>query len=62
MSKLQRLNRWYSTRSGRQINIIRLVAFILSAFPYFGWFLIAPWMVPFMLYLEYNLNPESKTD
>lgn len=58
MSKLQRLNHWYSTRSGRQRNILRLVAFILSAFPYFGWFLIAPWMVPFMLYLEYKLKPD----
>ena len=59
MSKLQRLNHWYSTRSGRQRNILRLVAFILSAFPFIGWFLIAPWMVPFMLYLEYKLKPDE---
>jgi hypothetical protein len=58
MSKLQHLNRWYSTRSASQRNTLRLMAFILSAFPFLGWIFIAPWMVPFMLYLEYNLNPD----
>jgi len=59
MSKLQRLSHWYSTRSGRQRKILRLVAFLLSAVPIFGWFGIAPWMVPLMLYLEYKLKPDE---
>ena len=59
MSKLQRLNHWYSTRSVRQRNILRLVSFLLSAAPFVGWLLIAPWMVPLMLYLEYKLKPDE---
>jgi len=59
MSKLQRLSHWYSTRSRRQRNILRLVAFLLAAAPFLGWFFIAPWMVPLMLYLEYKLKPDE---
>ena len=57
MSRLKRLAHWYSSRSSRQRNILRLVAFLLSAAPIVGWVGIAPWLVPLMFYLEYHLKP-----
>jgi len=57
ISIFQRLAKWYSSRSSRQRNILRLAAFLLSAAPFVGWFFIAPWMIPLMFYLEYHLKP-----
>lgn len=57
VSKIKQLCGWYSSRTSRQRNILRLVAFLLSAAPIVGWIFIAPWMVPLMLYLEYQLKP-----
>lgn len=56
---MKRLCNWYNTRTDRQRNILRLTAFLLSGFPYVGWFLVAPWLVPLMLFLEYHLNAQG---
>lgn len=56
---LGNLIRWYNSKTARQRNILRITAFILAAFPMIGWILVAPWMVPLMLYLEFHLKPTS---
>ncbi len=56
---LRNLASWYSSKTKRQINVLRLTAFILAAFPMIGWIFIAPWMIPLMLYLEYHLKPSD---
>ena len=57
MEAVNRLVGWYNSRTTRQRNILRLTALLLSAFPFFGWILVAPWMIPLMLYVEYHLDP-----
>lgn len=53
---LKTLSNWYNSRTKRQINVLRLTALLLSAI---GWGLIAPWLIPLMLYMEYNFNPDD---
>jgi len=55
---LKKLINWYNSKTNRQRNILRISAFLLSAIPFIGWLLIAPWMIPLMLYLEFHLNTE----
>ena len=60
MQKLRNLSDWYNSKTSRQVNVLRITALILAGFPIFGWFFIAPWMVPLMLYLEFHLSPKSE--
>jgi len=59
MKKLNEILNWYNSKTGRQRNILRFIAFSLSAIPYVGWIGVATWMVPLMIYLEFNLNPNN---
>ncbi|HDZ55285.1 MAG TPA: hypothetical protein ENI17_07950 [Pseudomonas xinjiangensis] len=61
MNQLKKLATWYNSKTGRQRNVLRITAFLLSAFPVFGWLGVAPWMIPLMLYLEFNLGQEIET-
>ena len=56
MKHLKRLANWYNSKTGRQRNILRITAFLLAAFPFIGWVGVAPWLIPLMLYLEFNLG------
>ena len=55
---MKKLIVWYNSKTTRQLNILRLCAFLLSVIPLIGWFLIAPWMVPLILYLEFHLKSD----
>ena len=57
---LAQLIRWYNSKTKQQINVLRITAFILSAIPTIGWFFIAPWLIPLILYLEYHYKPTEK--
>ena len=57
---LKQLVRLYNSKTKQQINVLRITAFILSAIPYIGWYLIAPWLIPLILYLEYHYKPTEK--
>ena len=54
---MKKLISWYNSKTKRQINILRITAIILSAIPGVGWILIAPWLIPLMLYLEFHYKP-----
>lgn len=56
MKYLKKLTTWYNSKTDRQRNVLRITAFLLSAFPYIGWLFVAPWMIPLMLYVEFNLD------
>ncbi|PCC98553.1 hypothetical protein EAO82_14250 [Halopseudomonas pelagia] len=56
MKQLKTLASWYNSKTSRQRNILRITALLLSAFPVVGWLGVAPWMIPLMLYLEFNLG------
>lgn len=59
-TKLSRLILWYDSKTNRQVNVLRLTAFLFAVFPVVGWLAIAPWLVPLMLYLEYHRVPKDK--
>lgn len=61
MKQLKRLGTWYNSKTGRQRNVLRITAFLLSALPVVGWLGVAPWMVPLMLYLEFNLGQDIES-
>jgi hypothetical protein len=56
---MQNLINWYSLITTRKRNILRFLVVVLSAIPYIGWYLIAPWMLPLILFLEYHLDPKK---
>jgi hypothetical protein len=51
---LRLIREWYSGVTNKQRVILLMVAFFLSAVPFIGWFLIAPWMLPLVAYLEFH--------
>jgi len=57
MKKLEKLASWYNSKTKRQINVLRISAILIMVIPLVGWFLIAPWLIPLMLFLEYNYKP-----
>jgi hypothetical protein len=59
MKFLINLSNWYNSKTNRQRNVLRITAFILAAFPIFGWIIVAPWMVPLVLYLEFHLKTQD---
>jgi hypothetical protein len=60
MEKIKKITSWYNTKTKRQINVLRISAILIMAIPIVGWFLIAPWLIPLMLYLEFNYNPNEE--
>jgi hypothetical protein len=56
ISYFKKLAPWYNSKSVRQRWVLRIIAIALSAFPIFGWLFVAPWLIPLMLYLEYNVK------
>lgn len=45
---------WYSSLTKKKRIVVLISAGLSSAIPLIGWLFIAPWMVPLVLYLEYN--------
>ena len=57
---MKNLTQWYSALNKKQRIIMWIAALILSAIPVLGWFLIAPWCIPLMLYLEFKYESINK--
>lgn len=51
---------WYVELSKKQRVIMWVAALIASAFPVIGWFCVAPWLVPLMLFLEFQHESVNK--
>lgn len=60
MQFLRNLAAWYNSKTNRQVNVLRITAVVFSVIPVIGWVLIAPWLIPLMLYLEFHRQPETK--
>lgn len=54
MKMLYSLRDWYGSITNKQRVVLLLVAFLVSLFPFIGWFFIAPWMLPLVAYLEFH--------
>ena len=48
------LRSWYSNLSNKRRLIALGIAIALSAIPLVGWIFIAPWLIPLMIYLEWQ--------
>lgn len=53
-SKFTDLTLWYFNLSRKKRYIIWGLAIVVSAIPLLGWFLIAPWLIPLAIFLEYH--------
>jgi len=51
--KLLRLKKWYFNINNKQRVIIWIILLSVCAIPFFGWFFIAPWLIPALIYMEY---------
>ena len=59
---MKNLTLWYAQLNKKQRIIMWIAALLISAIPFVGWFFIAPWCIPLMIYLEFkyeSINKES---
>jgi hypothetical protein len=57
---LKKLALWYSSKTKRQRNVLRLTALLLSVcLGPITLIFVAPWLVPLMLYLEFNVDEKE---
>ena len=58
-ANLSGLTGWYSELTNKQRWIVLVSCLVLSATPIFGWFGLAWWLIPLVVYLEFKRPSEE---
>jgi hypothetical protein len=51
---MKTLKHWYADLSKKQCIVMWIATLVFSAIPVIGWFGIAPWLIPLVLFLEFQ--------